>query len=83
MTAEFDPTPSYYIALSDEERAIIERQSFNFWEATGRYMKVPPRLYDDLKRGGVNMAHIEADSALEAWGDPDGFDANAIRKGLQ
>lgn len=78
----FDPTPSYYIALSDEERKMIELQSENFHQATGRAMAVPPRLYDDLKRGGVRMNYIIADPALEGWGDPEGFDAEGIRKGL-
>ena len=60
-----DPSAAYHIGLSDEERASIELQSFNFHEATGYKMKIPPKLFDDLHRGGVNMRHIEADPALE------------------
>lgn len=83
MPADFDPNASYYIALSDEERKMVELQSENFHAATGHSMKVPPRLYDDLKRGGVRMNYIEADAALEGWGDPEGFDAEKVRDKLQ
>lgn len=74
-------SPAYYINTSDEERAIIERAAWNFYEQFGRMMKVPPRLYEDLRLGGVDMTHMEADATLEAWGDTEGFDPQAIHRG--
>ncbi len=55
----------FHLALTDEERLNIERTSFNFYQFRGSRMKVPPTLYADLKRGGVDMKYLEADPTLE------------------
>lgn len=60
----------YYIRLTDKERENIQLSSFNFYRTYGRMMKVPPRLYEDLKAGGVSMTYIEADPRLEDYGAP-------------
>ncbi len=65
MTDELDPHAAYHIALSDTERETIQRTAFNFHQHTGRNMKMPPALYADLKRGGVDMRYIDPDPALE------------------
>ncbi len=66
---EFKPrgelSGEYHVQLSDEERKMIEQQSFNFFQLTGKKMKVPPLLASDLKAGGVNMKYLEADRGLE------------------
>lgn len=59
------PHTAFYSTLTDTERANIEQTSFNFFTARGSNMKVPPTLYEELKRGGVNMKYIDADASLE------------------
>ncbi len=57
--------PAYHLDLGDEERANIERTSFNFFTSTGQMMRIPPRLYSDLRASGVSMRYIIADASLE------------------
>lgn len=55
----------YHIGISDSERLMMEQASFNFHTHTGRKMRIPPRLFSDLKSKGVSMRHMEADGSLE------------------
>ena len=55
----------YRLGLSDTERAMMEQSSYNFFHLTGRKMKVPPRLFSDLKSKGVRMKYMEPDGKLE------------------
>lgn len=59
----------YHLRLSDEERTHVETWSFNFYHTTGRAMRIPPRLYEDLKNGGVRMKYMAADPNLEDHGN--------------
>jgi hypothetical protein len=59
---------AYFLSLRDEERKNYEQWAWNFWQTFGRKMKVPPRLYNDLRRGGVSLKYIEADPSLEERG---------------
>lgn len=55
----------YRFGLSDTERAALEQFSFNFFNMAGRRMRVPPRMYSDAKRAGVNVKWMEPDGSLE------------------
>lgn len=59
-----EPT-HYHLRLDDETRTNIQLESFNFFHYTGKNMRIPPKLYEDLKNGGVDMKYIDADKALE------------------
>jgi len=63
-----EPT-HYHLRLTDEERGMMEQWSFNFYHAFGRAMRIPPRLYEDLKNKGVRMKYLEADPKLEDHGN--------------
>lgn len=61
-----EPTKGeYHIALTDEERKYMEQSSFNYFHYTGQYMRIPPKLYADLKMAGVDMKYMVADASLE------------------
>lgn len=55
----------YHMGLSDSEREMMQRASFNFHEQTGRKMKIPSRLFSDLKSKGVDMRWMEPSAGLE------------------
>jgi hypothetical protein len=55
----------YHVALTSEELKMMEQSSFNFFQAYGKNMRIPPKLHSDLKRAGVNMKYMDADPALE------------------
>lgn len=59
----------YLIKLTDEERALVELWSFNWFQTSGKPMKIPPRLYADLKDSGVDMKYFENDPLNESRGD--------------
>lgn len=67
----------YHLKLSDEERGQIELWSFNHYHAFGRNMRIPPRLYEDLKNKGVRMKYLSADASLEDHGNAELILANA------
>ncbi len=56
--------PEYHRLKTPEIQA-IELQSFNFYQSFGRIMKIPPQLYEQLKKAGCSMKYIEADPRLE------------------
>ena len=58
----------YKTGLSDEERRNVELMAFNFHAAFGKRLRVPPSMYSDLKRGGVDMSNIQEDPHLETRG---------------
>jgi hypothetical protein len=60
-----NPFEAEYARLTTEEIGIIELSSFNFFQNFGQKIKIPPRLYDILKSGGVDMKHIEPRPDLE------------------
>jgi hypothetical protein len=59
---------AYHISLRDEERAYYEKWAHNFYTSFGQNLKIPPRLYSDMKAAGVDMRHMEADPNLETAG---------------
>lgn len=60
------PTPgNYHVALNDETKKMMESSSFNFYMTTGNPVRVPPKLYSDLKAAGVSMKYMVADASLE------------------
>lgn len=74
-------TPTHYhLRLTDEERAHVEQWSFNFYHHFGRAMRIPPRLYEDLKNSGCRMKYLEADASLEEHGNAEAILAAARQK---
>lgn len=67
----------YHLRLSDTERTHVETWSFNFYHTTGKSMRIPPRLYEDLKNAGVRMKYMVADAALEDHGNAELILSNA------
>jgi len=59
----------YHLRLTDEERLHVEQWSFNFYHHTGKFMRIPPRLYEELKNFGVRMKYMTADPSLEDHGN--------------
>lgn len=55
----------YHVALTDEQRQMMEQSSFNFHLQTGQLMRIPPKLYSDLQKAGVSMKYMLADASLE------------------
>lgn len=58
---------AYHISLRDEERAKYELWAHNFYKLHGRPMQIPPQLYSDMKKAGVDMRYMEANAALENY----------------
>ena len=56
--------------ISLEQARMMEHSSKNFFELSGKNMRIPPRLYEDLKNFGVNMKYMDADPLLENRGAP-------------
>lgn len=75
------PNSFYHLSLTDEERTHMERWAWNFWQATGKRMKIPPALYEDLKRAGVSLKYVEPSKALETHGLRNEFGGNITKKG--
>lgn len=65
MPGPLDPAPDYHLALTDQERTFMEQTAFNYRQHRGAKMRIPPRLFSDLKRAGVNMTNMEPDAALD------------------
>ena len=57
--------PDYHIALDDETRLHVEQWGYEYERLHGKPMPIPPRLYSDMKSGGVNMRHFVADGRLD------------------
>lgn len=55
----------YHLPLTAEQYINMETWAFNFRKATGAPMRIPPRLFSDLKAAGVNMKDMEPDAALD------------------
>lgn len=55
----------YHVALTSEELKMMEQSSFNFYQTFGKMMQIPPKLYNDLKKAGVDMKYMEANASLE------------------
>ena len=60
-----DKDQHYHMRLTQENILDIEQWSKNFWEMSGRKMKVPPRLLATFKAAGGSDKYIEADASLE------------------
>ncbi len=58
-------TPERYTDLTDAERLMIERTSYNYFHHVGSNMRIPPRLFLSLKASGVSMKYIDPDPTLE------------------
>lgn len=56
---------AHHFTLDDAARTSMEQSAFNFFEARGAPMRIPPTLYADLKAAGVSMKYMEADPSLE------------------
>lgn len=66
--AKLTPPPEqgdYHVALDDDSKKMMEQSSFNYYTMTGQYVRIPPKLYSDLKEAGVSMKYMIADASLE------------------
>lgn len=62
---KLEPPGDYHAPLDDEAKKMMESSSFNYYTMTGQMMRVPPKLYSDLKNAGVSMKYMVADASLE------------------
>lgn len=59
------PQQDYHAPLDNDTKKMMEQSSFNYYTQTGHRMRIPPKLYSDLKAAGVSMKYIVADPSLE------------------